>query len=86
MLQLVELREGLRRRLSAWEGHRAALMQAKAAEQARLIRRLDAQLRQATAGAEAHAAEAAQVLGSVEAHMQACLGACCSYYASKHSP
>ena len=74
MLTLVELRESLRRRLGAWEGHKAALVDAKAAEQARLIRRLDAQLRQATAGAAAHAAETAQVLGSIEAHMEACLG------------
>ena len=74
IIALAEVRQPLKEALAACEARQQALAEAKAAEQARLIRRLENHMRKAAAETDGRAAELAQLLAEVDKEVDAFAG------------
>ena len=74
VLAVAEIREDLEQQLQRIERHRQALTERKVAEQRRLIRLLDAQLKEACDSCSAHEKGLRELLGDAAKQLQACTG------------
>ena len=74
VLAVAEIREDLEQQLQRIERHRQALTERKVAEQRRLIRLLDAQLKEACDACSAQESGLRELLGDTAGQLQACAG------------
>ncbi len=84
IIALAEVRQQLKEALDACEAQRQALAEAKAAQQARLIRRLESHMRKAAAETDGRAAELAQLLAEVDKEVDAFAG-CLAHHTPRHA-